>query len=166
MAIQEIVDIMQEMTELHQQLLELAVRKKDVIIRNQVDQLNGLVNKESKLAKQISELEEKRLFEADRYLVGKGYRPNPAITVSDLTRIIVKAGEKQALLEAQTQLLEVLEKLKAANQLNQELAQQSLAFIDFSLNLLVGAEDEAVYQNPQQQSTGYGKRSGFFDSRA
>ena len=166
MAIQEIVDIIQEMTGLHQQLLELASLKKDAIIHNQVDQLNGLVNKESKLVKRVSELEEKRVFEADRYLVGKGYRPNPAITVSDLTRIIVKAGEKQSLIEAQAQLLEVLESLKAANKLNQELAKQSLAFIDYSLNLLVGAEDEAVYQNPQQQSTGYGKRSGFFDSRA
>jgi flagellar biosynthesis/type III secretory pathway chaperone len=166
LAIQEIVDIMQEMTGLHQQLLELAVQKKDVIIHNQVDQLNGLVNKESKLVKRISELEQQRVFETDRYLVGKGYRPNPAITVSDLTRIIVKAGEKQALTQAQAQLLEVLEGLKAANKLNQELSKQSLAFIDYSLNLLVGAEDEAVYHNPQQQSTGYGKRSGFFDSRA
>ncbi|MNP70174.1 FlgN protein [compost metagenome] len=78
----------------------------------------------------------------------------------------MKAGEKQALIQAQTQLLEVLEKLREANKLNQELAKQSLAFIDYSLNLLVGAEDEAVYHNPHQQTPGYGKRSGFFDSRA
>lgn len=166
MAIQEIVEIMQDMTGLHQQLLELAAQKKDAIIHNQVDQLNGLVNKESKLVKRISELEEKRVFEADRYLVGKGYRPNPAITVSDLTRIIVKAGEKQALIEAQAQLLEMLESLKEANKLNQQLVKQSLTYIDYSLNLLIGAEDEAVYHNPHQQSHGFSKRSGFFDSRA
>lgn len=166
MAIQEIVEIMQDMTGLHQQLLELAAQKKDAIIHNQVDQLNGLVNKESRIGKRISELEEQRTFETDRYLVGKGYRPNPAITVSDLTRIIVKAGEKQALIEAQAQLLEVLEDLKEANKLNQELVKQSLAYIDYSLNLLIGAEDEAVYHNPHQQPHGLSKRSGFFDSRA
>lgn len=165
MAIQNLVQVLHEMTEVHQQLLELAIQKKDVIIHNQVEQLNGLVNKESKLIKRIGELEEKRVFETDRYLLGKGYRPNPAITVSDLTRIIVKAGDKQALIQAQTQLLEVLGKLKTANELNQELAKHSLSFIDYSLNLLVGAEDEAVYRNPQQQSPGYSNRSGFFDSR-
>jgi flagellar biosynthesis/type III secretory pathway chaperone len=165
LAIQELVQTLHEMTDIHRQLLELAQIKKDIIVRNQVDQLNAIVNKEAKLIRTIGELEEKRAFETDRYLLGKGYRPNPAITVSDLVRIIFKADEKQALTQAQTELMKVMEELKAANKLNQDLTKQSLAFIDYSLNILVGAEDEATYQNPQHQQSLY-KRSGFFDSRA
>lgn len=166
MAIQDLVNVMREMTDAHRQLLDIAEHKKDAIIDNQVDKLNQLVNREAKLVKVVAELEQKRLFEMSRYLVGKGYRPNPAITVSELAKTVVRIDEKRALLDAQAELAEVLNRLKKANELNQQLVQQSLSFIDYSLDLLTGAPDEdAIYYHPGQQTGSY-KRSGLFDTRA
>ncbi|WP_166243623.1 flagellar protein FlgN [Paenibacillus turpanensis] len=165
MAIQELIQVLRDMKDIHQSLLDIAQLKKETLINNQVDQLNGLVIKESKLVKQIAELEQKRVFEIGRFLVGKGYKPDPAVTVSDLSRIVFKAEDKQALLDAQQELAVVLGQLQRANQVNQELARNSLAFIDYTLNLLIGAEDDSVYQHPQQQAGGY-KRNSYFDTKA
>ncbi|MNJ42635.1 hypothetical protein D3C77_376080 [compost metagenome] len=50
--------------------------------------------------------------------------------------------------------------------MNKELVEQSLTFIDYSLNLFMSEpEDEMVYQNPSKQQTAQKPRS-FFDTRA
>lgn len=165
MAIQELVTTLQELGAIHQELLELAEQKKDVIVQNLVDQLNSIVNKEAKLLRRVGELEEQRVLHTNRFLAGKGYRPDPGITLTDLVRIVFKSEERRALLDAQRELTATLEALREANQLNQELIKNSLMFIDYSLNLMVGAEDEATYQNPLQQQSGY-KRASQFDTRA
>lgn len=166
LAIQDLINVLQEMTEEHRQLLELAELKKQAIIHNEVSKLNQCVNKESKCIRQMAELEEKRIFEMSRYLVGKGYRPNPAITVSELAKIVVRVEEKQALLLAQSELVAILERLKAANDLNQQLIQQSLLFIDHWLGLFTGEqEDEGMYHNPHAHGQA-GSRAAWFDTRA
>lgn len=165
MVVQELVKILQEMTSIHHQLLELAHFKKDILVKNDVAELNATVNKETKLLKQLIELEEKRKFETDRYVVGKGYRPHPSITVAELVRITTRADDKTSLTDAQEALLNVIKELDKANRLNQELAKQSMAFIDYSLNILAGVEMESTYHNPQQQSSSV-QRKSFFDTKA
>lgn len=166
MAIQDLIESLEELVGLHNQLLELAHEKKDLIISNDLEQLNGVVNRESRLLRRVQEAEARRLEAMNRYLIGKGYRPNPQITVSDVLKLVFRAEDKERLQQAQKQLLVVMEQLKAANELNQQLIQQSLQFIQFSLDLLAGPEeDEAVYQHPgHAQATA--RRSGLFDTRA
>lgn len=165
MAVHELVQVLSELSDIHYQLLDLAHSKELTLIHNQVNELNLIVNKETKLLRQIADLEKKRIFETDRYVVGKGYRPNPAITVGELVRITTKSEDKKALSDAQKELLHVIEQVDKANKLNQELVKQSIAFIDYSLNMLAGVETEATYQKPQQQHTGI-QRNSMFDTRA
>ncbi|MNY67586.1 hypothetical protein D3C86_2052050 [compost metagenome] len=56
-------------------------------------------------------------------------------------------------------------RLKKANELNQKLIEQSLTFIDYSLDLLVGRPNqEFTYHHPADK--GYtSNRSGLFDAR-
>jgi flagellar biosynthesis/type III secretory pathway chaperone len=85
--------------------------------------------------------------------------------VGDLIKL-VKAEDEKALADKQKQLLETIEKLRELNQLNQKLIEQSLAFIEYSMDLVLGpSEDNATYQNPVHQQQGV-KRRGMFDSRA
>lgn len=165
MATQELVQVLQEMTDIHRQLLELSHSKREVLVQNQVEELNAIVNKENKLIRQLDELDKKRVFEIDRYVVGKGYRRNPSITVGDLIRITFKAEDKEALSDAHGELLQLVKQLKTANDLNQDLIKQSLGFIDFSLNMLVGEESDVTYQKPQHHQQ-MSKKTRFFDTRA
>jgi flagellar biosynthesis/type III secretory pathway chaperone len=164
-SIQALLDSMNKLRDMHKALLELAKDKTQVLVRNDVDMLNQIVNKESKLTRLILEADQERIQLINEYLLSRGYNPNPKITISDLVRAIFKAEDKQALSDAQISLLQVLVELKERNAINQQLIGQSLAFIDYSLDLVVGTSgDDMVYHNPTQQK--YGNRLGVFDSRA
>jgi flagellar biosynthesis/type III secretory pathway chaperone len=166
MSIQELLNIMEQLNEAHMQLMELADRKRHVLIKNQVDELNQIVNQESKVARLITDLDQKRVESIGDYLIKRGFRPDPRVTVSDLIKMMFKAEEKQALQAAQKRLLDTLVKLKERNTLNQQLIEQSLAFINYSYDILLGPpEDEVVYRNPAHQQ-GAVKRTGLFDTRA
>jgi flagellar biosynthesis/type III secretory pathway chaperone len=164
MSIQSLIETMDRLVQIHLFLLDLSEQKKDVLIKNQVDKLNKIVNKETSLIKEITLLDKQRIEYISEFLVQKGYRPNPSITVGDLIKLVVAIEDKRALEEKQRALLGTIFKLKKLNQLNAQLIEHSLAFIEYSLDLVLGPpEDDMIYHKPShQQST---KRSGMFDSR-
>lgn len=165
MSIQSLLETMNKLQEAHEALLGLAQDKTQVLVHNDIDQLNTIVGKENKWVKMIAETNQQQVQLIGAYLISRGYNPNPKIMVSDLIKVIFKAEEKQALTEAQQSLVSTVLKLKERNEQNQKLIEQSLAFIDYSLDLVLGApEDDAVYQNPLQQKSG--NRSGIFDAKA
>lgn len=166
MAFEMLIQTMTTLNDIHENLLELGERKKQVLIRNDVEQLMQIVAKENKLIKLINELDGQRVEAIGQYMIEKGYKPNPKVTVSDLTKIVFNVDDKKLLLGKQKQLLGTIHKLREMNRLNQQLIEHSLHFIDYSLDLIVGPpEDEYIYQKPQQQAYG-GKRPGLFDTKA
>ncbi|NHN33864.1 flagellar protein FlgN [Paenibacillus agricola] len=167
MAFQALIQTMTALNGVHDALSELAEQKKQVLIYNRVEQLTQIVSKENKLIKQIGELDQQRVEVIGQFLIEKGYKPNPKVTVSDLTKIIFNMDDKKALLELQKQLLGTIRKLREMNQLNQQLIEHSLSFIDYSLDLIVGPpEDDVFYHKPQQNAARGNKRLGIFDTRA
>lgn len=166
MAFEALLQTMTTLNDIHESLLELAERKKQVLIHNDVEQLMQIVTKENKLIKQVTELDEQRVEAIGHYMIEKGYKPNPKVTVSDLTKIVFNVEDKKLLLGKQKQLLGTIHKLRETNRLNQQLIEHSLAFLDYSMDLIAGPpENEYTYQKPQQLSNG-SKRPGLFDTRA
>ncbi|TVY09332.1 flagellar protein FlgN [Paenibacillus cremeus] len=166
MSLQALLDTMTALNEVHTALLELAEQKKQVLIHNKVDELTQIVNKENKLLKRVGELDAERVERTGQFLIEKGYKPNPRVTISDLAKILFVPEEKRTLMDAQKQLLGTVRRLREINTGNQQLLEQALAFVDYSLDLFVGPpEDEVIYQKPHQHSSG-AKRPGLFDARA
>jgi flagellar biosynthesis/type III secretory pathway chaperone len=166
MAIRGLMQTMDQLNQIHLVMLELAELKTSVLVQNQVDQLNQIVNKETSLMKRIAELDQQRIEDISQFLVHKGYRPNANITVEDLAKLLVKAEEKLALKQSQKNLLGTLEKLRELNILNQQLIKQSLAFVDYSIDVLSNAADaDIVYHHPNDRAYGSSK-SGMFDTKA
>lgn len=165
MTIEALLEMMNRLQEAHVALLELTKSKRQILISNEVEQLNQIVNKENKMMRNIGELDQQRIRIVNEYLISRGYTPNPRVSISDLVKVIFKAEDKIALAEAQKSLLSIIEQLKEHHALNQQLIEQSLAFIDYSLDLVMGApEDDAIYRNPMQQRST--NRSGVFDTKA
>jgi flagellar biosynthesis/type III secretory pathway chaperone len=166
MSVEGLIQTMDKIIQIHLLMLELSEQKTNILVYNQVDKLNKIVNKETNLIKQITQLDQQRIEDISEFLLQKGYKPNPKITVEDLIKLVVKAEEKKSLMDRQKQLLSTIDKLRQLNQLNQKLVEQSLSFLEFSIDLIIGpSEDNVVYQNPIQQHQGI-KRNGIFDSRA
>jgi flagellar biosynthesis/type III secretory pathway chaperone len=157
---------MTKLIQVHLTLLDLAEQKTNILLSNQVDKLNQIVNKETTLMKQITLLDLQRIEDISGLLMEKGYKPNPKITVGDLIKLVIKVEDKKLLSDAQKQLLDTIDKIRELNHLNQKLIEHSLAFIEYSMDLVLGpSEDEVVYKNPSHQQLGL-KRNGMFDSRA
>jgi flagellar biosynthesis/type III secretory pathway chaperone len=165
MSIPGLMQTMNQLIQIHITLMELSEQKTKIIVLNKVDQLNQIVNKETSLMKRITELDHQRFNDISDFLIEKGYKPNANITVGDIVKLVVKADEKKHLIDSQRQLLSIIDKLRELNHLNEKLIEQSLKFIDYSLDLLLSpADDDAIYHNPSLNNKGM-KRIGMFDSK-
>lgn len=165
MSIAKIIDTLQQQHKLYQQLLELEVSKKPLILVNDVVQLNVVTQKEKILTGQAELLEQNRMLMTARYFIDIGFRYRSGL-LSDLIKSVSNSEEKQMLMDMHDTLTGVLLELKQVNSLNQQLIQQSLEFIDFSIDLMMDDPNEDVtYQHPMNQMSGY-KRKMMYDSRA
>jgi flagellar biosynthesis/type III secretory pathway chaperone len=161
-SIEPVIDNMDQLIEVHDALLELGLQKKEILIANHTDRLNQIVLKEIKLVKKIETLEIQRITAIGSFLLTRGYNSNPKITISDLVKVIFKIEEKQRLQLAQQTLLHKVHDLQQVNKLNQQLIKQSLAFIDYSIDLMTGSPSDDLFYNPAQQRSN-SKRSSYFD---
>jgi flagellar biosynthesis/type III secretory pathway chaperone len=164
--IKPLLETLNKLTEIHHELLVLAKEKTPVLVHNKIDKLNAIMHKENKLIKHVEELDQLRVQTTGEYLISRGYNPDPRISVNDLIKIIFKAEDKKALGEVQKGLFSIIMELRKVNEVNQKLTEQSLAFINYSMDLFVRTpEQDAFYQNPHQP-TNSAVRNGLFDTRA
>lgn len=165
MALTTLIELLEQLDEVHMQMLDLAAEKKQIIMDNKVDALIDILNRESKLMKRIGQLEEQRIAAAYTVLQDVGIRSNLNLNLTELSRLIFDPEDKARLQHIQKKLSGTLHRLKEANELNQKLIEQSLTFIDYSLDLLVGRPNQEItYQHPSDR--GYSvKRPGIFDAR-
>ncbi len=165
MELQEILDCLRQMNSLHDELLELGSQKNQVLIKNRVDELSAIVRKEAKLIKQVSETEQLWQKAIADFLRSHGNKPVSDFTVSALAGMLSSQEEKNKLRGAQQALMNRIDKLKRVNETNQQLIEQSLAFVNYSLELITDApQQDVVYHKPA--TTPSKSARGFFDRRA
>ncbi len=165
MSIQPALDFLQKMQTLHEALLSLAIQKQRVVIGNKTDELMKIMKLENRVIKQIQEVDYQLRIWIAQYLHSKDFPVQYTITISEFSKYLFHPDEKDAVVAAREMLLGTLAQLKSINEQNQKMIEESLKFIDFSIDLMTGGGDDIVYQNPHQQSTGVG-RSSMFDSKA
>ncbi|QCT04572.1 flgn family protein [Paenibacillus algicola] len=167
MTVQSLIQSLENLETVHHDMMELSDLKKQAIMENNMDELVKLLNRESKGMKLIEQLERERVEAAYAFLHSVGVKSQLELTVTELARLVFDPDDKQKLLEVQARLSSVLQELKLKNELNQQLLQQSLEFIDFSLDMLTGksSQEEAIYHHPSDRGGSTG-RPGLFDTRA
>jgi flagellar biosynthesis/type III secretory pathway chaperone len=165
MSVQVIVEILQKQSEVYERLLELADEKTPVLVRNDVQQLNAIMLQERKLVKRAEELEVSRMTHTNIFFANmrSHYRLGK---LTDLIKAVSNADEKVALNQYHRRLTELLDELKRKNDLNQQLIEQSLEFLDFSIQLLVDdPSDEYTYKHPQTLANGRSASYGYDKKR-
>ncbi|MBP2001780.1 flagellar biosynthesis/type III secretory pathway chaperone [Paenibacillus shirakamiensis] len=166
MAVHQLIEALSQLDQAHANMIELAGEKQTAIMNNDVDGLIGILNQESRTLKRIEQLEDVRLATCYHFLKEKGVKSQLKLTITELSRLVFDPDEKKLLTDMQRQLSDKLQHLKRLNDLNQKLIEQSLTFLEYSLDLLVGAPDEAAtYQHPADKP-GSVRRPGIFDTRA
>lgn len=164
-----IIAHMKDLLSLHRTLLEWSDSKKQSIIDNQVNDLAQWVNKEMRMMKKIAETQERWREAVSEFLASKGMKPDHSTTITDIAGFLEHEADRTELTGLQQQLLEAIQELKTRNALNQQLIEQSLAYINYSIDLYTGGfAQEATYRNPAQNkpSPAGGKHKVRFDTRA
>lgn len=165
MSIQPVIETLDRLSELHTQLLSIAEEKKDIIVRNDVDALALVTSREGRLIKQINEVDEERVRAMQVFMKEKGIRSALQLNVTELSRIVFNPDERVQLREAQVRLSDLLHELKRQNETIKDLLQQSLDFVDYSLNLITSRpEDDSIYKRPDQAQSKAAR--SLFDTRA
>lgn len=165
MTLTTLLEVLERLDEAHLQMLDLAAEKKQTIMDNKVEGLIEILNRESKLMKVIGQLEEQRTEAAFAFMQGVGIRSNLNLNLTELSRLVFDPEDKSRLQQIQQKLSGTLHRLKQANELNQKLIEQSLSFIDYSLDLLVGRPNqEMTYHHPSDKGSSV-MRPGLFDAR-
>jgi len=159
-----IIDSLENIIACYLRLIELGGAKKQILIENKVEQLTAIVNQENKVIKELERMEKQREDTVKRYLRDKGLRMRIPTTIQDLVQATVSMQDKQRLTSCGERLNEAAAKLQAANQENQDLLQQMMDYVQYSLDLLV-PDDEVTYRNPAA-STGSNKNARMFDTKA
>ncbi|NGQ95628.1 flagellar protein FlgN [Brevibacillus sp. SYP-B805] len=145
----DLYETLDNLIHLHQALYTLAAEKKPVLIRGDADALTQITHQEQKLIKAVQTAENTRMELVRELMAERGVTLREG-TISELIQSLTSAEEKVRLARYRNDLLEIVTRLRDANDLNQQLLEQSLSFVQMSLDLLTDRpEEDYVYKHPK-----------------
>ncbi|RWZ55036.1 flagellar protein FlgN [Halobacillus fulvus] len=162
MTVQQVVQLMGQMKQLNESLLSLSHKKTEAIKTNDMNSLQQLLTMERKHVQAINKVEKERIEAVTRWY-NEHEIPATDPTVSEMLTYL-EGEEHQQLHNAYNELILVLSELKNQEQLNAELIQQSLQFVNVSLDMLEPSLEQVNYGH-QPGVDAKSKRS-VFDSKA
>src|SRR5690625_399361 len=165
-SIQPIIIIMNDLTDAHKQLLNLCEQKLSNIKNNNMEELSKVLNIERKYIQKIDQLETKRQKVIEEF-ISRHNIPVVEKTASQLLQHLKNSNERVILEKQIVKLIEVIVQLRAIEQLNEELLQQSMEFVQTSLDLFDLTIKNYNYNNHlSEQSSQSSKNRSIFDSKA
>jgi len=156
-----LVEILETQARLYKDLLALAKEKQPVLVKGDLAKLEELTKKEREIVFQVGRLEEQR-FKVQQVLANHFGVSGTELTISFLAKKI-EDPFKTRLTGLGRELTVTLDELRNNNELNTQLIEQSLGYIDYMVNLLTSLDDTPTYQgqhgnNSQQTSRLFDKK--------
>lgn len=166
MSVQNVILAMTKLNDVHLEMIDVGKEKQQAIIDNDSSNLTRLMTIENRLLRQMNELEQQRVEQVNFFLQEKGIRSQLSLSVTELSRLVFDPDEKRELMQIRDSLLSNAMILKRQNELTTQLLEQSLHFIDFSLNIIVGVDEEMIYKKPTDTPPALSNKNNFFDAKA
>ncbi|MFC7373032.1 flagellar protein FlgN [Fictibacillus iocasae] len=146
------INLLDHLNEIHKKLITLGQQKTEAINKGDMQKLNSLLKEEDGETKELQNIE----VERQQHFAGQ--------TVSDIAEK-ASGSERERLSSLQHELSQNYQSLKEVNELNQQLLQQSLQFVNMSLSTLLPEKEPVTYTKPQGKRYGSAGAS-LFDSKA
>ncbi len=149
--------ILQEMILVYENLLAVGKEKQAAIIKGDPELLLSIFPKESALLKEIGLLEEKRQAETLSY---------QSLTLSQIIDSSSSAKEKDELLCYQSDLKAKLKELVDQHELNQQLIENSLVYVNSMLALFTQPQEPSItYSASKNYPRETSHSRSFFDAK-
>ncbi len=168
MSLQALCRNLTNIIESNQQIYALALRKKEILIAGNIDSLAKIVQQESDLIKTMGLLEAGRQQLVNDVIQEYKVNQTETILLTDLLAHIPDSAEKEELNQLYTRLNTLLSDVQSMNELNQQLIENSLEFVNYSIELFTEVPDEQIYHKPAVQDSGSigSQRRSIFDTKA
>ncbi len=143
---EELMSILQEQKKIYSELLELSRQKQENLIKGDIAALEAITGQEEGLVFQVGKLEEKR---KDCFnCLAEQYGLERELTLQELLSQVPEQyrSELEKIHEDFAVLLTALEKF---NQENTNLIEQSLRFVNFSVDV-IGQQSKPLYNADQE----------------
>lgn len=160
MPAEKLIASLEELLKANKELYHMALEKTDLLKKDHAEALRSLLQKEQAVVRSVQKAEAERIRMAAEFL---GREHN--LTLSECIDQ-AEGTEKEKLSELFVEFTAVMDKLKTANQLNQQLSQQALQFVRMTLDMLLPSEQMPNYSRPDQPTESEPKRRSLFDSKA
>lgn len=158
----ELIDVMQTEAKLYSELKLIEEDKKRIIIENDVRALDAITAKEQGFVKAIVQLEAVRAKAVDGLCKERGHH-----RIENLSELytILNPFEQQQMKVFESKLLKTVQDIQDLNHINGKLIEQSLEFIDITLELAqsLGARDAGYGKGAEEREVKVKK--GLFDAK-
>lgn len=159
---EKLIGILEEENILYKDILALSRHKTGTIVEGKVSELEQLTKVEQRMMISIGNLEQQREAAVEgltRHLNIPAEELNISLAVEQ-----VGEGLGNRLNVLKLEISEILKELKKVNDLNSQLIERSLEYIDFSMNLIAGNSSEVTYS--AKKGGDKGKGGSLFDYKA
>ncbi len=146
-----LVEILEAQSRLYQELLSLAKEKQPVLVKGDLAKLEELTKREREIVFQVGRLEEQR-FKVQQALANHFGVPATELTISLILEKFEEPLKGRVSIIAQ-EFSVILDELKNHNELNTQLVEQSLSYIDFMVNILTAVDEPPTYQGQETGNT-------------
>lgn len=163
MSTHSLIQTLQKSLLLHKSLNEIAKQKTEIIKKGNTEALQLLLKDEKKHIQAINKLEIERI-QASKILLCENGNENDNPTISDCI-LVVSVTEQGQLKKLKAELQDQIKELTNRNDLNQQMLEQSLQFVNLSLDILMPNIETFNYERPGQAQP-YEDGRSLFNSKA
>ncbi len=140
-----LLQVMTDQKDVHRILLDISTQKKDVLIQNDVNVLNGIVQREKQLILRAKELEEQRMEIIDELTCDMNIK-GKKLTFSKVIELC-EEPLRQEFAQLKRELSDIVLKLKRSNELNKKLIQTHMDFTSFCIRMITDSGEGQLYNN-------------------
>lgn len=163
-AMQRVNEVLQNLVEKHNAILQLSLRKTETIKTGNIEALSELLMEERQLTQQVAQLERNRIETVSSIFQQHEEQPMDK-TVDDLLSLMKDETERSQLEKQVVALAEVIVEIKQNEQLNKSLIEQSMQFVQLSLEMMQPTMQTINY-NEERKGQRTSKNRSVFDSKA
>lgn len=161
---EKIIQPLEKLHLLHKSLYQIAKKKTDIIKSGDIDALRSVLNDETKHIQAIKKFETELSENVATYLEQNDYIKSD-FKLNDCINILIEPA-KTKVTQLKIALENQIKELKYQNELNQQMLEQSLQFVNLSLDIIVPDIDSFNYDRPGQHILAGQEGRSIFDSKA
>ncbi|BCJ87863.1 flagellar protein FlgN [Effusibacillus dendaii] len=160
----QLILVVEELLHEHEAFLQVAERKKQTLIKGDIDTLQEILNVEVSFVRKIEALEEERMRQGQQ--IAELYNLQLEELTATKLAALIENPEQVAKLKLLTgRFAKVVGDLQAVNDLNGQLIRQSLDLVQRTIEMITDVPGAGLYTGKGDTGQAAGQRR-FFDTQA